>query len=77
METLCANAQVNKQEVADGLVFDIDTSSYIGFDFGRNTHVDMVTSGIIDPAKVTRCALENAVSVAGTLLTTSSAIVEE
>jgi chaperonin GroEL len=36
----------------------------------------MLEAGIIDPAKVTRCALQNAVSVASTLITTSHAIVE-
>lgn len=77
LETLCTNAQVKKEDVSTGLSFDVETSSYIGFDFAHDVHVDMIASGIIDPAKVTRCALENAVSVAGTLLTTSAAIVEE
>ena len=46
----------------------------IGFDAYNETYVDMVKSGIIDPAKVTRSALENAVSVASTLLTTESCV---
>ena len=37
--------------------------------------VDMLDAGVVDPAKVTRCALQNAVSVASTLITTSHAIV--
>ena len=48
----------------------------LGFDFTRNEIVDMFESGVIDPAKVTRSALENAVSVASTLVTTNHAIVE-
>ena len=40
-----------------------------------DTVTDMLLEGIIDPAKVTRCALQNAVSVASTLITTSHAIV--
>ena len=36
---------------------------------------NLVEAGIIDPAKVTRCALQNAVSVASTIITTSHAIV--
>jgi chaperonin GroEL len=36
----------------------------------------MLEAGIIDPAKVTRCAVENAASAAGTLITTNYAIVQ-
>ena len=45
-----------------------------GYDALKNEFKDLIESGIIDPAKVTRCALENASSVAATLLTTSSLI---
>ena len=48
----------------------------IGFDAYNEQYVDMVAAGIIDPAKVTRSALQNAVSVASTLLTTAAAVVE-
>ena len=48
----------------------------IGFDAYNEQYVDMVAAGIIDPAKVTRSALQNAVSVASTLLTTEAAVVE-
>ena len=44
----------------------------IGFDAYNETFVDMVAEGILDPAKVTRSALQNATSVASTLLTTGS-----
>ena len=46
----------------------------IGFDAYNEVYVDMVKEGILDPAKVTRTALENATSVASTLLTTESAV---
>jgi len=46
-----------------------------GFNFMTDDVTDMLESGIVDPAKVTRCALQNAVSVASTLITTSHAIV--
>ena len=46
-----------------------------GFNFMTDSVVDMLEQGILDPAKVTRCALQNAVSVASTLITTSHAIV--
>ena len=46
----------------------------IGFDAYNEEYVDMVKSGILDPAKVTRTALQNATSVASTLLTTESVV---
>ena len=46
----------------------------IGFDAYKEEYVDMVASGILDPAKVTRSALQNATSVASTLLTTESVV---
>ncbi len=46
----------------------------IGFDALREEYTDMVESGILDPAKVTRSALQNATSVASTLLTTESVV---
>jgi chaperonin GroEL len=45
-----------------------------GFDAATEQYVDMVESGILDPVKVTRSALQNATSVASTLLTTESAV---
>ncbi len=46
----------------------------IGFDALKEEYVDMVSAGILDPAKVTRSALQNATSVASTLLTTESVV---
>ncbi len=46
----------------------------IGFDALKGEYVDMVSAGILDPAKVTRSALQNATSVASTLLTTESVV---
>ena len=45
-----------------------------GFDAYNEEYVDMVKAGILDPAKVTRSALQNATSVASTLLTTESVV---
>ena len=47
-----------------------------GYDAMSNKYVDMITSGIVDPAKVTRSALQNAVSVASMVLTTEAAVVD-
>ena len=46
----------------------------VGFDALKEEYVDMVEAGILDPAKVTRSALQNACSVASTLLTTESVV---
>ena len=47
-----------------------------GFDAAKEAYVDMIASGIIDPAKVTRSALQNAASIAGLVLTTGAAIAD-
>ena len=47
-----------------------------GFDASKEEYVDMLEAGIIDPAKVTRSALQNAASVAGLVLTTGAAIAD-
>jgi len=48
----------------------------IGFDAARNEYVDLIAAGIIDPTKVVRVALENAVSVASILLLTEATMTE-
>lgn len=48
----------------------------VGYNAATDEWVDMMEAGIIDPAKVTRCALQNAASVAGMLLTTECAITD-
>ncbi len=48
-----------------------------GFDAHKGEYGDMMTMGIVDPAKVTRAAVENAVSVAGMILTTEALISEK
>lgn len=48
----------------------------IGFDVMKEAYVDMLVEGIVDPAKVSRSALQNAASVAATLLTTEAAVAD-
>ena len=48
-----------------------------GFDAYKEVYCDMMSSGIVDPTKVTRSALENAASVAGTLLTTEALVADK
>ena len=58
------------QSMVEGL------SDFEGYNFSNGEVVNMIEAGIIDPVKVTRCALQNAVSVAGTLITTNHAIIQ-
>ena len=51
-----------------------ESESGVGFDVLKEEYVDMIEAGILDPAKVTRSALQNATSVASTLLTTESVV---
>lgn len=53
-----------------------NTDPNYGFDALKNEYVDMISAGIIDPTKVTRSALQNASSVASTLLTTEAVVAE-
>jgi chaperonin GroEL len=54
----------------------LEAEKAIGFNALTEEYVDMVTAGIIDPTKVTRSALQNANSVASTLLTTESVVAD-
>ncbi len=58
-----------------GKILENDSPSF-GFNAQTEQYVDLVTDGVIDPAKVVRTALQNAASVAGLLITTEAAIVE-
>ena len=51
-------------------------SGATGYDVVENSYVDMLSSGIIDPAKVTRSAVENACSIASMILTTEALITD-
>jgi len=51
--------------------------NFLGYNIKTKEYVDMIKEGIIDPTKVTRTALENAVSVAGTMLITECTIVDD
>jgi chaperonin GroEL len=53
-----------------------DSDPWFGFNFATEQYGQLDHSGVLDPAKVTRCALQNAVSAASTLMTTNYAIVE-
>jgi len=54
----------------------MSSSGSVGFDAARKEYVDLFEAGIVDPTKVVRIALENAVSVAGILLLTEATMTE-
>ena len=63
------------EKTGAGIVLKVSESEVgVGFDALKEEYVDMVSAGILDPAKVTRSALQNATSVASTLLTTESVV---
>ena len=71
---IAANAGFEGAVVVDRLR---NESDHQGFNAANGEWVDMVKSGIIDPAKVTRSAVQNAASIAALVLTTESAVVEK
>ena len=72
---IAKNAGVDGGVVVSEILKNIDKNAF-GYDALKNEYVDMIESGIIDPTKVTRSALQNAASVAATLLTTEAVVVE-
>lgn len=70
---IAENSGVDGGVVVDRMVSG--TGAY-GFDASRSTYVDLVDAGIIDPTKVIRAALENAVSVASVLLLTEATLTD-
>jgi chaperonin GroEL len=71
--------QIAENSAVDGGVVVarmLDGTGNYGFDAARKEYVDLVEAGIIDPVKVVRIALENAISVAGVLLLTEATMTE-
>ncbi|MBP2562452.1 chaperonin GroEL [Neorhizobium galegae] len=71
--------QIAENSAVDGGVVIarmLESEGAIGFDAARNRYVDLLEEGIIDPTKVVRVALENAVSVASVLLLTEATMTE-
>lgn len=73
LKTIASNAGAKGDVVVDAV--KKETGAY-GYDALNNTFCDMFKAGVVDPAKVTRSALENAASVASMLLTTEAAVVD-
>ena len=74
VKQICANAGIEGAVVVE----KIKTSENgIGYNALTDEYVDMMKAGIVDPAKVTRSALQNAASVAAMVLTTESIVTDK
>jgi len=74
LRTIVANAGFEASIIVERIRQEGGTS--FGFDAKLGVYCDLLESGIIDPVKVTRCALQNAASIAGLLLTTEAIIAD-
>ncbi len=72
---IAANAGFDGGVIVDKIMNSGKTG--YGFDAYNETYCDMVASGIVDPTKVTRCALQNAASIASVILTTESVVADK
>lgn len=73
LKAIAQNAGAKSDVVIDKVKSEKET---FGYDALKNEFTDMIKAGIVDPAKVTRSALENAASVASMLLTTEAAVID-
>lgn len=73
LKQICANAGVNHASI---LIAVLQSEKEIGYNAKTNKVEDLVNSGIIDPVKVLRCALQNAASSATMILTSEAMIVD-
>jgi chaperonin GroEL len=73
LRQLCMNSGESPDLIVSGV---INKTQNEGYNFLTREYTNMLDSGITDPCKVTRCALQNAVSAASTLLTMNYAIVD-
>ena len=73
MRQIAANAGLEGAVIVNNVK---EREAGIGFNALTEEYVDMVAGGIVDPAKVTRSALQNATSVASTFLTTEAVVAE-
>ena len=71
------NAGISKYHDILSKISNQNKTENLGYNIRTNKYIDFIKEGIIDPTKVTRTALENAVSVAGTMLTTECTVVDD
>ena len=71
------NAGLSADSLIEKLNSPLANNSNVGYDVRTEEFGDLIEAGVVDPTKVTRTAIEKAVSVAGTLLTTECMVVNE
>ena len=71
------NAGISADSLIEKLNSPLANNSNVGYDVRTEEFGDLIDAGVVDPTKVTRTAIEKAVSVAGTLLTTECMVVNE
>tara|TARA_Y100000592_G_scaffold257_1_gene406 strand:- start:76 stop:1662 length:1587 start_codon:yes stop_codon:yes gene_type:complete len=76
LSQILQNAGISPDIVINSLSYD-DHSLTTGFNVRTEKFEDLIESGVIDPAKTVKCALQNAASAAGTLLTTNCAVLKK
>jgi chaperonin GroEL len=74
---ILANAGYEQEDIYSAINAVTGGDYWYGWDLKTEDFVDMRDAGIIDPSKVTRTALENAASVAGTILLTEAVVVDK
>lgn len=75
LRQIAANAGMEGSVIIDKILSSGQVN--YGYDAQKDVYGDMIAAGIVDPTKVTRCALENAASVASMVLTTESLVADE
>jgi chaperonin GroEL len=75
LASILSNAGISFDVVKNKIIEQNDPT--YGYDVREGRYINMIEKGIIDPAKVTRSALENAVSIAGLMITTECTLIEE
>ena len=76
LRQMATNAGKSPDIICELVVNSLSKDNY-GYNFITDEVVDLLQAGVIDPVKVTRTALQNAASVAGTLITTNYAAIEK
>jgi chaperonin GroEL len=78
IKQICSNAGISGDVIINDLTTELNlTEVSYGYNARTNTTCDLIETGVIDPAKAVRVALENAASVAGLFLTTECVIVDD
>jgi len=73
---MALNSGKTSADIIISKILDIEEDDNLGWDFKNHELTELFNAGIVDPVKVTRSALQNAASCAGTLITTNYGIIQ-